>query len=177
MQPLWPQGCPLGGENATLALNHLAQSCCASPWEGFPHNMKPDPSRWACCCVSPMVGDSISPLPLLSCRRPVLICQFSPCGKRPQLGATLLADTCWNIWISWIPSLHCGVRGNPESFRCDQCRATKERPCTPQTSDVGLDIDISLHAYQTSLRVSRPQSSRLIGKRYNAARACLWETE
>lgn len=34
-----------------------------------------------------------------ACLRPVLICQFSPCGKRPQLGAMSPADTCGNIWI------------------------------------------------------------------------------
>lgn len=62
MQPLWPRGCLRGGENATLALNHLAQSRRASLWEGFPHNMKPDPSRWACGCVSPMVGGFHSPI-------------------------------------------------------------------------------------------------------------------
>lgn len=105
MQPLRPQDCLLRAENATLALNHPNYSCRASLWEGFLH-MKPDLSWWGCCCVTPMAVSFSPPFPLfplehqrVHCLRPVLICQFSPCRKTPQLGATLPADTCCNIWI------------------------------------------------------------------------------
>lgn len=46
-------GCLLPAENATLALNHLTRSCCASLWEGFPHTMKPAPSWWGCTSAEP----------------------------------------------------------------------------------------------------------------------------
>lgn len=40
------------------------------------------------------------------------VCHSNPCGKRAQLGATLHADTCWNIWIHDSPSPRWGDRCN-----------------------------------------------------------------
>lgn len=119
MQPLWPQGCLLGGENATLALNHLTHSCRTSLWEGFPHNMKPDPSRWACCCVSPMVGglhSSISFLPIWGSANTLpQTCAYmsiQPMRKKTSVGRDVTCRHLLKHLDSWIPSPHWGAHGN-----------------------------------------------------------------
>lgn len=158
MQPLWPQGCLLPAENATLALNHRTHSCHASLWEGFPHNMKPVPSLWGCGCADPGAGggrfpSSITP-PKVREYALLLLCQLSPCGKRAQLGAALPANTRCTIWIhESVPSLSGAWQS--EALRCDQ-----EGQKTPERSNA----QIHTHAYERpqliiALPVSRPQET------------------
>lgn len=116
-------GCLLPAENATLALHHLTHGCCASLWEGFPHNMKPAPSCWGCTSAQPL-----PPLPpQVREYAPLLICELSPCGKRPQLDAAEPADTRRNIWIH---------DGRPLAERRGQSQALRwdRRPHTPGQS-------------------------------------------
>lgn len=176
MQPLWPQGCLLRGENATLALNHLTHSCRASLWEGFLHNMKPDPSRWACCCVTPLVGgfhSSFSPLPIgRSVNTLPQTCAYmsiQPMQKKTSV-------TCRHLLKhldSWIPTPHWGVHGNQRHSSAINAMPLR-KTVDARTKCCGVLIDISLHSYQTLLfHVSRQQSSDLIGNRYDRVHVCL----
>lgn len=98
---------------------------------------------------------------------------IQPMRKKTSVGRDVTCRHLLKHLDSWIPSPH-------SSPRCTAIRVILVwsmprhwgRPCMPEQSDVGLDI--SLHAYQTLLfHVSRPQSSYLIGNRYNTAFLCL----
>lgn len=146
MQPLWPQGCLLGGENATLALNHLTHSCPASLWEGFPHNMKPDPSLWACCCESPMVGGFHSPISLHPIWRSANMlpqtCAYTSIQtmrKKTSVGRDATCQHLLKHLDSWIPFPHWGVQGNQSlSGVINAAPLRKTMDWLPELSDVGF---------------------------------------
>lgn len=117
MQPFWPQGCLLSRENAALALNHLAHTCCTDLWEVFLHNTNPDP-RWWPSVVCPSRGyrsfcaaiPSFSHLKSSEHAASDLSSHANPihAGEkkhRPPVGCSV---TSWHLLKhldSWIPSL------------------------------------------------------------------------
>lgn len=108
-----------------------------------------------------------SPIPFedqqMLCHRSVLICQFSPGGKIPQLGAMLPTATCWNIWIheSYLLTEECTVIRVIlvwSMLHCWGIMHTEAEYCY-------------WHTY--ILDVRRLQSSHIIRNGYSTERTCL----
>lgn len=164
MQPFWPQGCLLSGENATLALNHLAHTCCTSLWEVFPHDTSPDPRRWPSFGVSLLwlrAGALLCHFFLLwledqrvYCLQPVLVCQSNPGKKRKVTPTVGCSVTYWHLLKhldSWIPS-------RPWEVLCNQSHSSVINATPLRKSTHGKEkkrwggfIDIHLLTYKALL--------------------------